>query len=67
MSSDDARPIGDFIPGILARTHRMAGFQAMLHEAGSPERRKAMIVVAFLGALISRDEADILMETISDG
>ena len=57
-----AKPIGDFLPAILDRAARMASFQALISDCGSPSRRKDMIMTAKIGGLIDDEECRLLIE-----
>lgn len=58
----DARPIGDYLPGILARAERMAKFQSLLNDMASDIARKKMIVAAAQGDLISAEDTHLLIQ-----
>jgi len=57
-----ARPIGEIIAPILARTRRMMAFQSMLLSCPSAEDRKGFIVAAYSHGVLDSGEAELLIQ-----
>lgn len=56
-----ARPIGDFLPAILANCEAMMGFQSLLARCPTPEAQKGLIMAAWERLAITDDEASLLI------
>ncbi len=57
-----AKSFGELLPGILARTEAMMGFQEMLRRCPNNSERKNLIMDARLRGALSHDDATLLIQ-----